>query len=401
MQQALAAYVELLSHHEARATFPVTATALRRHPAVWRDLLRRAPAVELAIHGHVHTDLSLLSAEQQAAEVEQAVALFRANGIPFVGFRAPYLRWNDHLLAALERAGLWYDSSQCLLWPVIDEDALATGQREGLQLLCDFCQPRPAEAFPALPFWINNLLEIPVSLPDDELLVERLRLKDGARLAAIWGAALELCHRRGELFVLQLHPERFPLCAGALEALLRRARGLRPPVWLASLREVTLWWREKRALRVELTPCGEGEWEVSAEGPARGVLLVRGGRVDVESSPWREGYRLVCARYFRLLAGERPCLGVSPAAPLEMLQFLADQGYVLEVSDRAVGYSVYLDRDAFSPPDMLPLLEEIEAAPGPLVRWARWPGGAGSALAITGDVDALTVWDYAIRPFEG
>ncbi|MDH7485899.1 MAG: polysaccharide deacetylase family protein [Anaerolineae bacterium] len=401
MRQALAGFAELLGRYNARATFPVTAAALGRHPAVLRDLLRCAPAVELAVHGHRHTDLAALSDAEQAAEIGQAMALFRANGIPFVGFRAPYLRWNDRLLAALEGAGLWYDSSQCLLWPVIDEDALAPEQREGLQLLCDFCQPRPAEAFPALPFWINNLLEIPVSLPDDELLVERLRLRDGTRLAAVWGAALELCHRRGELFVLQLHPERFPLCAGALEALLQRARGLRPSVWLASLRDVTVWWREKRALHVELTPRGAEEWEVVAEGPGRGVLLVRGTAGEVESTPWGQGYRMVSQRRFTLRAEDRPCVGISSAAPLELLQFLADQGYVLEVSDRAAGYSVYLDRDAFSPPDMLPLLEEIEAAPGPLVRWARWPGGAGSALAITGDVDALTVWDYLVRPFEG
>jgi len=400
MRRALTSFADLLGRYDARATFPVTAAALHRHPAILRDLLRRAPAVELSVHGHHHTDLSLLSQARQAAEIAQAVALFRGNGIPFVGFRAPYLRWNDSLLASLPAAGLWYDSSQCLLWPVIDEGALATEQREGLQLLRDFCQPRPAEAFPALPFWINDLLEIPVSFPDDELLVERLRLKDDARLAAVWGAALELCHRRGELFVLQLHPERFPLCAGALEALLRRARSQRPPVWLATLRDVAVWWREKRGLRVELTPRGEGEWEVVAEGPARGALLVRGAAAEAKNAPWSQGYQMVSERRFTLRTEDRPCVGISSAAPLELLQFLADQGYVVEVSDCAAGYSVYLDRDAFSPPDMLPLLEEIEAASGPLVRWARWPGGAGSALTITGDVDALTVRDYLVRPFE-
>ena len=400
MQRALTGFADLLSRYDARATFPVTAAALHRHPAVLRQLLARAPVVELAVHGHHHSDLSLLPESEQAAEIEQAVALFRANGIPFAGFRAPYLRWNDSLLAALDAAGLWYDSSQCVLWPVIDDGALAADQRECVQLLCDFCQPRPAETFPALPFWINGLLEIPVSFPDDEMLVERLRLRDGEQMAAVWTAALEQCHARGELFVLQLHPERFPLCAGALETLLQRARALRPPVWLASLRDVTVWWREKRALRVDLTPRGAGCWEVIAEGAARGMLLVRGAEVDAESSPWSRGYRMVSERRFALRADSRPCVGISSAAPLELLQFLADQGYVVEVSDRAAGYSVYLDRGTFSQHDVLPLLAQIESTPDPLVRWARWPGGAGSALAVTGDVDALTVWDYLVRPFE-
>jgi len=401
MRRSLAAYAELLSRYTARATFPVTAMALHRHPGVFRQLLAHAPTVDLAIHGHRHTDLSTLSEAEQAAEIEQAAALFRAEGIPFVGFRAPYLRWNDGLLAALDAAGFWYDSSQSILWPVIDEAALDAAQRASLQLLLDFCQPQPAETFPALPFWVNDLLEIPVSLPDDEMLVERLRLKDAARLAAIWTAALERCHARGELFVLQLHPERFPLCAAALKRLLERARALRPPVWLASLRDVTVWWREKRALRVDLMPLDEGRWEVIAEGPARGVLLVRGAEVETDGTPWSKGYRMVPQRRFTLRADGRPCVGVSPAAPLELVHFLGDQGYAVEVSDRPEGYTVYLDRTTFSLADVLPLLTEIEAASGPLVRWARWPQGAGSALAVTGDVDALTVWDYAARPFEG
>lgn len=400
MGHSLAAYVRLLGRYQAHATFPVTAMALHRHPGALRHLLAQAPAVELAIHGYRHTDLATLSDAEQAAEVERAAALFRAESIPFVGFRAPYLRWDDSLLAALGEAGFWYDSSRSVLWPVIDETALDDGRRASLRLLLDYCRPQPAEAFPALPLWFDDLLEIPVSLPDDEMLVERLRLDEG-QMAAIWTAALEQCHARGELFVLQLHPERFPLCAGALERVLERARELSPPVWLATLRDVAVWWREKRDLHLDLTPLGEGRWAVKGEGPERGALLVRGAALEAESLPWDEKYRMVAQRQCALRAESRPCIGVSPAAPLELVDFLSDQGYLVEVSDRSEGYTVYLDRATFSPEDMLPLLRGIEAASGPLVRWARWPGGAGSALAVTGDVDALTMWDYALRPFEG
>ncbi len=419
MRRALVSFADLLARYDARATFPVTAVVLHRHPTVFRQLLARAPTVELAIHGHRHTDLSLLSEAEQAAEIEAAAALLRANGIPFAGFRAPYLRWNDSLIATLEAAGLWYDSSQCILWPVLDEATLDSTQRESVQLLCDFCQPLPAETTPALPYWLNDMLEIPVSLPDDEMLVERLRLRDQGQMATIWSAALEQCHARGELFVLQLHPERFPLCAEAVESLLSRAQRLRPAVWLTSLGGVTAWWREKRALHLDLAPLGEGLWEVIAEGPERGALMVRGTEVESENVP-RYGqmasrgcgqpagrpYALVSQRRFKLRADVCPCVGVSPAASLELVQFLTDQGYLLEVSDRTDGYTVYIDRGgdrggSLARSEKLPLLAEIEAAPGPLVRWARWPEGAGSALAVTGDVDALTVWDYLSRPFEG
>jgi len=400
MRRSLTAYVELVSRYDAQVTFPVTAVALHRHPSLLRPLLARSLTVELAVHGHRHADLSALPDEMQAAEIERAMALFRAEGIPFVGFRAPYLRWNDALLAALNAAGFWYDSSVSILWPVIDEASLSAAQRTGLQLLLDHCHPQLAERFPALPFWINGLLEIPVSLPDDEMLVERLRLKGAAPLATIWRAMLERCHARGELLVLQLHPERFPLCARALERLLKRAQELHPPVWLASLRDITLWWREKRALRVDVMPLDGKRWEVTVEGPVRGTPLVRGAEIETDSVPWGHGYRLVPHRRFRLRADGHPCVGISSAAPLELVQFLGDQGYVVEVSDCPEGYTVYVDRRTFSLADALPLLAEIEATSGPMVRLGRWPQGAGSALAITGDVDALTVWDYLIRPFE-
>jgi len=46
------------------------------------------------------------------------------------------------------------------------------------------------------------------------------------------------------------------------------------------------------------------------------------------------------------------------------------------------------------------VLARIDAGPGPLVRLGRWPNGARSALAVTGDVDALTLGDFAIRSWE-
>ena len=60
-------------------------------------------------------------------------------------------------------------------------------------------------------------------------------------------------------------------------------------------------------------------------------------------------------------------------------------------------YSYYLDRATFTAEDQRPLLAEIEGADKPLVRLGRWPNGARSALAVTGDIDALTLWDYGLR----
>ncbi len=80
-----------------------------------------------------------------------------------------------------------------------------------------------------------------------------------------------------------------------------------------------------------------------------------------------------------------------------MIQFLRDQGYIVEVGHRPDEYTVFLETATFTERDALPLLAQVEGTPGPLVRFGRWPNGARSALAISGDLEALTIWDYALR----
>jgi peptidoglycan/xylan/chitin deacetylase (PgdA/CDA1 family) len=397
MARALAAFADLLARYDAPATFPVTAATAARALGVLRDLLAGPAAIELAVHGCWHADLSLLPAADLRAELAQARAIFAAAGLPFSGFRAPYLRWNGNLLAALREAGFRYDSSHSVLWPVVDRTALSPAQATKMRILLDFCQPRSTDVCPALPGWINGLVEIPVSFPDDELMVERLGLSDAASQTALWQAVLAQSHARGEMFVLQLHPERFFLCADALAEVLAQARVLQPAVWLASLSEIAAWWQEKAALRLHVNPLTDGRWQVTAEGPARGAVLVRGALPEGSFQRWDEHYCLVGERTFTLAAALRPCIGVAEGASPELVSFVADQGYAVENGGPRDAYAIYLDGASFSPEETRPLLAQIEASPAPLVRFGRWPDGARSALAITGDIDALTLWDYGLR----
>lgn len=261
LDRALRDFAALAARYDARVTFPVTALTLARHPKLLRALLGDGATVELAIHGYRHVDHSLLPAPSLAHEITLAADLFRAQRIPFTGFRAPYLRWSADLLAALAAAGLAYDSSQPILWPVVDTATLAPEQQQALDTLLAFDRPAPAETTPALPFWVGSLLELPVSFPDDEMLVERLRLQEAGAIARHWIAAFDQCHARGEMFVLQLHPERFPLCAGALERLLDHVARLGPAVWRASLGDVATWWRQQHAAAAGDEPrVASGRW---------------------------------------------------------------------------------------------------------------------------------------------
>ena len=241
-------------------------------------------------------------------------------------------------------------------------------------------------------------MEIPVSFPDDEMMVERLGLTDAAAQAALWQAVLSLSHARGELFVLQLHPERFFLCADALADVLARARSLRPGVWLASLGEIAAWWQEKAALRLRINAAGDGRWQVTVEGPARGAVLVRGALPEASSQPFDE-------RYAR---GQRPQLHPGGCRVAR-----ASAWRKAPRPSRSASWPTGATRSR--PAARRTRTRSTWTAPRPRPRtgspcwrgsrpagrrWcasAAWPDGARSALAITGDIDALTLWDYGLR----
>jgi hypothetical protein len=82
-----------------------------------------------------------------------------------------------------------------------------------------------------------------------------------------------------------------------------------------------------------------------------------------------------------------------------LVSFLRQQGYIVQVNSDSRAYSIYLDWTDFAAKDERALLAEIEKSAAPLVRLGRWPNGARSALCVTGDIDALTLWDYGLRLF--
>lgn len=261
MEDALRGFVRVAERHGARVTFPVTALTLTRSETFMRALAGCGPTVELAAHGYRHVDHTLLPEAALATELAAALEVFRRASIPVTGFRAPYLRWTPALLETLAAAGLIYDSSQPVLWPVVDAGTLAPRERAALETLLAFDRPVPADPGAAMPRQLGGLVEIPVSFPDDEMLVERMGLVEADEIAGYWIRAFDLCHGRGECFVLQLHPERFPQCEGALELLLNHARRAPGGVWFASLIDVARW-----------AQSGDRAWP----GGAAGALVLSG-----------------------------------------------------------------------------------------------------------------------------
>ena len=394
MDQSLQRYTEVLRRFDCGASFPITAVTLKRHSNTivkYLDL-----NIEFAVHGYTHINYGQLTPEAQLAHLQLAREIFTKAGITPTGFRSPYLSRDTDQYAALEAAGFSYLSNQPVMWDVFDANAFSYSNNVGFERALAFYDPWRAGERSSLPQMIGQLVEIPVSLPDDEILIERLGGVNGL-VKKTWLRILSQTYQRGELFTLQLHPERIALCTEGLSAVLTEARALTPAVWCARLDEIAAWWKARAVATIEITDTDAGGYHCVVTGPAGTTVLARAVEVDMPTLPWADGYCQVGAMSFTVNAPFRPFIGLSPGTSSKLTNWLRQQGYIIEISEEKHRYRCYFDQPEFSTKQESLLSAQIEETDMPLVRLGRWPSGAHSGLCITGDIDALTLWDYGFR----
>jgi peptidoglycan/xylan/chitin deacetylase (PgdA/CDA1 family) len=336
------------------------------------------------VHAYTHVDLTTLSYEEQARNIELAVHTFRGHGIPFTGFRAPYLHWNEETMRVVETYQFLYSSNQAVFWDVLDVEALSPREKEGLDRGLEFYKPWRAEEVVVLPFKKRGFVEIPVSLPDDEILLDRMYIHDAEALGKVWARILDRSHERGELFTLQLHPERIDFFASALGGLLADCRNRRAGVWIATLGEIADWWNRKHDNSATLVDMGD-KVRVTVKVCEGTTVFIRENGSERRVEPGE----------IDMPGGKRTCVGVSPGSDRRAVQLLRDKGYIIEVGADPDDYVIHLGK--LGDGDVLDSLAELDGFPGPLVRFGTWPHGNRSALAVTGDIDAVTIWDFLNR----
>jgi len=393
MARRLDRYDAIAAEFGVRPTWPTTACVLARHPDLLRAYAERG--AELALHGLVHGDHASLDRSQQRETIARSIDVFERAGVRPSGFRGPYLRYNEATLEALQELGLRYHSSQAVLFPLKSADhPSARAPRYLLALkLYSAVDARTRAVRPKLR---GGLVDIPVAIPDDEILVERLRIDDSARRSE-WLSILDFTHRRGDLFTLQLHPERIDDLEHALRDTLNDARRRQPAVFIARLDEIASWWLRRGRFSLRVVRGAGDHYHVRLEGDEDATLLVRG--IDVARTPWHGRDEISERREFEIDSSRAPLVGVSRRSPAAVGAFLAEEGLPFEVSNDRDRYGAFIDvrESDWGEADVL---DTIEAAPGPLVRLWRWPRSARSALAVTGDVDALTLRDFIVRSWE-
>jgi hypothetical protein len=134
--------------------------------------------------------------------------------------------------------------------------------------------------------------------------------------------------------------------------------------------------------------------ELDADDDAR--LLIRGADRTLgtcRGEDQRSDHRFI------LESDVKPVVGLSPRTSPALQPFLIEEGFPFEVSDRPERFGAYLDLPSRIW-DEADVLAAIARERGPIVQLARWPDGNRSALAVTGDIDSVTLSDFVWRALE-
>jgi hypothetical protein len=210
-----------------------------RRYAVDDELVRRLTdeGFEVGVHGLYHDgrDLAPAFVAERRPAMAAAAARWRAKG-----FRSPATRRVWDVMPTL---GFDYDSS----YP--DTDPF---------------EPDGGGCCTWLPFFNRDLVELPITLPQDHTIFTILRHSD----ESLWLEKTEELRRRGGLALLITHPD-YMLDEPPREAYARFLDALSgdETAWSALPREVSSWWRRRAASHLERV---EGHWQIVGPAAAEG-----------------------------------------------------------------------------------------------------------------------------------
>jgi peptidoglycan/xylan/chitin deacetylase (PgdA/CDA1 family) len=195
---------------------------------------------EVGVHGLYHDGRDLESRAVLKARLPEMEANARKWGA--VGFRSPALRRSIDLMPLLR---FDYDSS----YPDTDPYGPDGGG------CCSW-----------LPYMIDELVELPVTVPQDHTLFEILHRRD----ACAWREKTEYLRGRGGMALVLTHPD-YMMGPEALRAYHEFLRSFAsdPSGWKALSRDVSAWWRRRRSSRPVLE---QGRWCIEGEAAGEGAV---------------------------------------------------------------------------------------------------------------------------------
>jgi peptidoglycan/xylan/chitin deacetylase (PgdA/CDA1 family) len=243
--------LEVERRHGAVSAWFLVAEDYPLDPAVL-DAIRSAGG-EIGLHG-LHHDGRLFQSrkhfERQLPRIRRYMREWGAEG-----FRSPATHRNA---AWMPELGAAYDSS--------------------------FPDTHPFDAQPGgccsiLPYFLGDVVELPITLPQDHTLFELLREPD----IALWHQKVAYIADRGGLVTVLVHPDYAlePERLQRYDELLSLLRGIERG-WHALPRDVARWWRRRAALEARFADAPLDPGAIAADGAELWWASERDGEVVIE-----------------------------------------------------------------------------------------------------------------------
>jgi len=145
--------------------------------------------------------------------------------------------------------------------------------------------PQQGGCCTVLPFFIGDMLEIPVTTVQDYTLFHVMN----ERSIELWKSQIDLVLKKNGLLSFIVHPDYTlqPDTLSVYKHLLRHLQGLRDktPIWFALPSEINAWWRARNKMSVVKDG---GSWRIVGEGSERALLAYAknvDGKIVYELSP--------------------------------------------------------------------------------------------------------------------
>jgi peptidoglycan/xylan/chitin deacetylase (PgdA/CDA1 family) len=397
MKKAVSEIQQIGKKYSYMPALIIPSIVLKRHNSFFN--LFSNNGLEFCAHGYVHRDFKPLSLEEQIAHIGMAKETFNNFSISVYGFRSPYLSRNRFTTEAIQKNNFLWESNETLIW----NDYLVSQKLKSNNLMRDavhlLYNPLDAKENVPIPRLLGEVVGIPVALPDDEILIDRLGITNPKTIESIWAKMLEKIREQGGIFVLQLHPERLAICKDAMEGLLNVASRPEQGIWVTGMKEVAQWWKEKSQFEVSFKRVPYKGYRVKCKCTDRAHILCRNHNSENSQSFFYQDYSTIKQREFLIVSGElKPCIGVNPGCSEMLFDFLKNEGFVFEVSQDSSKYSLFVDgHEVFDRKDEQKLLNMIEQNTNPIIRYWRWPQEKKSAFVTSHDLDCLTLTDFLLR----
>jgi len=395
-KSSLRDFVEMCSAIDVRPCFPVPGAVVLRNRDFFKEI--EDLGAGFAAHGLVHIDYSIVSEEEFKRHLSKIKEIFESTGIECRGFRFPFFRKKSGYKSILMNAGFDWDSSEVVSFPVNDKD-FKKSKMKNYYKIRDTYEPFEYGKTVQIPEFNGKLVEIPAAIPDDDILVERLGIKEEDPRWNIWSRMLNRVRDDRGLLVLQAHPERFREFRAPLQKLIEEAKSFND-IWITSMNELSDWWKERRSFKVTVEKEGRLKYRVCVEGSSKLTILVKNMIQKGGDSPKYSEYGLIKEKSFVIKCVKKPVIGISHSGNKNLQDFLTNEGFIWEESDRESDFSLFIKGDReFGEEAKLKVLQDIEMCPYQLVRIWRWPNNKKSAFVLTGDIDGVTQWDIWMRNY--